>query len=80
MKNDPVTVKELMEILKTFPEDLPVLVSGYESGYEYFYQPEIRELVKKRENMHWDGEYQVPEQGEAAELSALVLERVNRDD
>ena len=80
MSNDLLTVKELMEILKTFPEDLPVLVSGFKTGYECFYYPEIRELVHQPENMYFDGEYQIPGKGETAELSALILERMNRDD
>ncbi len=80
MNDKLTTVKELIEILKTFPEDLPVLVSGYKTGYEDFYHPFVCELVRKSENMSWDGEYQIPEKGEVAELSALILARMNRDD
>ena len=80
MTNDLVSVKELIEILKSFPEHLPVLVSGYESGYECFYHPEIRELVYKPETMYYDGEYQVPNTDERPALSAVVLDRVLRDD
>lgn len=28
------TVGELMQILQQFPADMPVVVSGYENGYE----------------------------------------------
>ncbi|MBU4220030.1 MAG: hypothetical protein KKA10_00125 [Euryarchaeota archaeon] len=35
------TVGRLVEILKSLPQDLPVLTSGYESGFENFYQPEF---------------------------------------
>lgn len=31
----PITVKELIEKLKEFPEDMNVLVDGYEGGLEY---------------------------------------------
>lgn len=41
MTNKPTTVQELIDILKTFPPDMPVLVSGYETGYECFYDPGI---------------------------------------
>jgi hypothetical protein len=80
MKEDITTVAELIEILKTFPGDLPVLVTGYESGYECFYHPEIQEVVHKSENMYWDGEFQIPEKGEVPEFSAVILERMVRSD
>jgi len=41
-KEDNTTIKELIQILEQFPQDLPVLVSGYESGFEHFYQPHIK--------------------------------------
>ena len=80
MNNHAFTVQELVEILKTFPADMPVLVSGYETGYECFYQPFVAGVVHNPENMHWDGEYQLPETGEPTALSALILERLRRDD
>jgi hypothetical protein len=80
MTNKPTTVKELIEILQTFPGELPVLVSGYETGYECFYSPYVIDLVRHPDNMYWDGEYQQPGDGEAAELSAIILGRINRDD
>lgn len=80
MNKNPTTVKELIEILEAFPANLPVLVSGYESGYDCFCHPEVRDLVRKSENMYRDVEYQTPVKGEAPEFSALILERVNRDD
>jgi hypothetical protein len=80
MSDTITTVAQLIEILKTFPADLPVLVSGYESGYECFYHPEILKLVKRPENMYYDGEYQIAATGESPDLSAVVLTRVLRDD
>ncbi|PJZ79867.1 hypothetical protein [Leptospira meyeri] len=80
MKNNPVTVKELIQMLKDFPEDLPIFVSGYESGYDHFYKPEIIELVHRPDNMYFDGEYQIPEANEIPNISAVVFARVNRND
>jgi hypothetical protein len=80
MKEDITSVAELIEILKAYPGDLPVLVSGYKSGYECFYHPEIRGVVHRNENMYFDGEFQLPEKGESAEFSAVILERMLRDD
>lgn len=80
MNSDIKTVAQLIEILKTFPADLPVLVSGHDSGYDCFYYPEIVDMVHKSENMDCDGEYQFPETGETAEFSAVVLARTRRYD
>lgn len=74
------TVGQLAEILKSFPNDLPVLVSGYENGYENFYQPSILKLVHLPENPYFEGEFQLAEDGDSGTFDAVVLERVFRDD
>lgn len=74
------TAGELIEILKTMPKDLPVLVSGYESGFENLYQPEIVELKHEPDNMYYDGEFQPADEGDGNTFKAIVLMRVNRDD
>jgi len=33
LKKDSMTVSQLIEALKNYPPDLPVVVSGYEGGY-----------------------------------------------
>lgn len=33
------TLGRLIEVLKSLPQDLPVLTSGYEGGFENFYEP-----------------------------------------
>ena len=30
------------------PQDLPVLVSGYENGYEHFHQPKIIKVIARK--------------------------------
>ena len=74
------TVGQLVEILKSLPQDLPVLTSGYENGFENFHHPEIVELKHEPENMYYDGEFQVAEDGDKNTFEALVLQRVVRDD
>ncbi len=76
----PYTVKDLIASLTKFPQDLPVLVSGYESGFECFYEPEILDLVYNNDTMYYDGEYQFPLEGEIPDVTAVVLQRVMRDD
>lgn len=74
------TVGQLVEILKTVPADLPVLVSGYESGYENFYHPSVVKMKHKPENSYYDGEFQNAQDGDKDTFDAVVLARVVRDD
>ncbi len=74
------TVGQLVEILKFLPQDLPVLTSGYESGFENFYHPEIAELKHEPENMYYDGEFQSADEKDEDTFEAVVLQRVVRDD
>ena len=44
------TVGKLVDLLKTLPQDLPVLTSGYENGFENFYQPSVIKVKHEPEN------------------------------
>jgi len=70
------TVGELIEILKEHPKDMPVIVSGYEDGYENFYHPVVKKVKHLPENTYYDGQFQIDENGE----NALILQREMRDD
>lgn len=81
-----ITVKELIAILKTMPQNAPVLVSGYESGYESFYPPMLKKVQRFPENMYYDGEYQSVEslpvggtQTDDKGMEAVILQRIVRD-
>jgi hypothetical protein len=74
------TVGQLVEILKSLPQDLPVLTSGYESGFENFYQPDIIKVKHEPENMYYEGEFQVAEDEDEETFDAVVLKRVVRDE
>jgi len=74
------TVGQLVEMLQSLPPDLPVLTSGYDSGYENFYQPEIVKLKHEPENMHDDGEFQFADEQDKNIFHAVILQRVMRDD
>ncbi|KAF5424961.1 MAG: hypothetical protein C5S44_00845 [Candidatus Methanocomedens sp.] len=73
------TVGQLVEFLKTLPQDLPVLTSGYENGFENFYQPSIIKVKHEPENMYYEGEFQVAEDGDEETFDAVVIRRVIRD-
>lgn len=72
-------VGDLVAILQKLPQDLPVLVSGYESGFENFYSPEIKTLKHFPENKYYEGEFQ-EETDEQKTFQAVILQRVMRDD
>lgn len=58
-----ITVKELKEKLSEFPDDMIVVVSGYENGYDDIYSDLEKKKVYERKNKSWwDGDYrnQIP--------------------
>ncbi|MFW5804047.1 MAG: hypothetical protein ACOCWG_02330, partial [bacterium] len=67
---------ELIKILQQYPEDMPVVVSGYKNGYENFYHPYVKKVKHLPENFYWDGQFQLDENGE----EVLLLEREERYD
>lgn len=74
------TVQELMEILATLPPDLPVLTTGYETGYENFYHPFVKRLRHESENTYYDGQFQDAEDKDTEAFEAVIIERERRDD
>ena len=77
------TVGELTEVLKSMPQELPVLTNGYEGGYENICQPVIMTMTHQPENPYYDGQFQsVRETGgkDTDTFKAVVLQRERRDD
>ena len=74
------TVGQLVEILRSLPQDLPVLTSGYEGGFENFYEPDIIKVKHEPENPYYEGEFQVAEDGDEETFEAVVIKRVVRDE
>ena len=72
------TVAQLIESLKTLPQDLPILTSGYENGFENFYEPTIIKVKHEPENVYYEGEFQVAEDGDEETFDAVVIRRVVR--
>ncbi len=70
------TVGELIKILQQYPKDMPVVVSGYENGYENFYHPLVKKVKHIPENPYYDGEFQLDDNG----TEVLLLEREVRND
>jgi len=70
-----MTTQELIERLKEFPPETPVLVEGYETGFDDIAEMKPCEVVRYRHAQEWDGEYQACDKfsGNQRAHSALVL-------
>jgi len=73
-------VKELIEKLKQMPQDLEVLTSGYEDGYENILKPVVMDLVRTSNAPYFQGEFQEAENNEQTTFKAVVIKRNRRDD
>ncbi|MCK5686915.1 hypothetical protein KAJ27_22440 [bacterium] len=71
-------VAQLIEKLKLFPQDAPVLVSGYENGFENFSDPVVVKVVHKSDADYWDGEFQETEASDNDVTEIIVLRRLVR--
>lgn len=82
MRDNPLTISELIDMLTTLRDtpgvgDLPVLVPGYESGYDLVSGADTRTVFDENNTERWwDGRYQdieyVPNK-DLPSLRALVL-------
>lgn len=71
------TVSELIAELKKHPQDLPVLVSGYDNGFEDFFMPVVERVADDPDAWCTDGRFQIDDDGE---MDAVLLMRENRYD
>jgi hypothetical protein len=74
------TVGQLVEILQSLPQNLPILTSGYESGFENFYPPEIAVLKHEPENKYYEGEFQEADETDPNTFQAVIIQRLLRND
>jgi hypothetical protein len=70
------TVGELKAILQKYPEEMPVVVTGYENGYENFHHPFVKKVKHQPKNPYYDGQFQIDDKG----TEVLILERETRHD
>lgn len=82
MNNEKVfhfTVTELIEILKSFPPETPILTSGYENGFENIQKPILQDLIHKPDKPYYDGEFQPAKEGDKEVFKSVVLRRAVRE-
>ncbi|MCX5900307.1 MAG: hypothetical protein NTX06_06175 [Proteobacteria bacterium] len=75
-----MTIRELIDALKQFPEDMSVLTDGYENGYEEILYPEVIVVKHEPENTYYDGEYQIAGKKDGSSIKAVAIFRNKRDD
>lgn len=66
----------VLEILQQFPEDMPVVVSGYDNGFENFFHPYVKKVIHLPENFYSEGQFQLDDDG----TEVLLIEREMRYD
>lgn len=66
-----MTAEELIAKLQTLPPETPVLVEGYENGFDDIVRVGQEKVVRYRRAQEWDGEYQPPESFSNSDTGAL---------
>ena len=68
-----MNVEELIEQLRQLPGNLPVLVEGYETGWDGIHELRIAGVVPYRKAEEWDGEYHLATDFKQAGQPAVLL-------
>ena len=66
-----MTAEELIEHLKLLPRETPVLVEGYETGFDDIVELTSEQVVRYRHAQEWDGEYQPLDRFSSQETGAM---------
>ena len=71
-----MTAEQLIELLKALPPETPVMVEGYENGFDLAISLLPQPVIRYRNAQPWDGEYQEPSRfsnSEAGRIDAAVI-------
>lgn len=68
------TVGELIQVLRQFPEDMPIVVDSLESGFENFFHPYTHKVKYMPENWYTEGVFQSDKNG----IEVVVLQTETR--
>ena len=70
---EQITVGELITLLEEFDHDLPVVVKGYEGGFDYPLDPFEIEVVTDVNTESYYGAHDVPSDAEEKERSIRAV-------
>ena len=68
-----MNVEELIEQLHQLPGNLPVLIEGYETGWDGIHELRTAGVVPYRKAEAWDGEYHLATEFKQAGQPAVLL-------
>lgn len=68
-----MTVSDLIEKLKEFDPALPVIVEGYETGWDSILMLRIANVMKHLNAHEWDGEFRVHGDSQKIGRAALLI-------
>lgn len=74
-----MTVKQLKEALKSFPDDLLVVSEGYEGGYDTIKKLKLLKVEETPNQQWWDGQYEASNKPDAMEVIFLDSEMKRTD-
>ena len=77
-KHIQFTVAQLIEKLKEFSQDMPVLTSGYETEYENILLPKLVKVIYIPDEPYYNGQYKESKKKNHESFDAVVLEREER--
>jgi hypothetical protein len=74
-----MTVGDLKALLEQFPPDAPVIVEGYETGWDGVHSVQDALVVPRQSAEDWDGEFQSVKDAEGANVpSTLAVQIIGR--
>ena len=80
MKSKPIyTVAKLIEELKKFPQDMPVITNGYEGEYENILPPKIISVKFVPDQPYYDGQFHLVDKNDPAAFKTVAIEREVRN-
>ena len=68
-----MNVEELIEQLQQLPGNLPVLIEGYETGWDGIHELRTTGVVPYRKAQAWDGEYHLATEFKQAGQPAVLI-------
>lgn len=76
MKTKPgFTVAKLIEALKKFPPDMPIVTNGYEGEYEDILPPKTITVKYEPDEPYYNGQFHHTRQSDKKAFSVVAIER-----
>ncbi|MEI9479140.1 MAG: hypothetical protein WCO26_21560 [Deltaproteobacteria bacterium] len=74
-----MTVKELIEQLKQFPSKAPVLIPGYEDGWDEVFRIELKNVTRNPKARWYNGTWEEASKKASDFSEAVLIHRIGKD-